>query len=313
MLYTRKCQHVRSIRNKESNLSLKNTLKHLNHPLNKSNKIAAMLRILKWQIGSRLVPGDVIYKWVNDSKIVARTGETGVTGNIYCGLHEFPDMAFLLHVLRKDDLFVDIGANVGSYTVLACSAIGARGYCFEPVPSTYARLMTNIRLNDLGDRVTSLNVALGNSRGEIHFSSDQNCSNHVIADDETAESKITVDVSTLDEELKEVPLLMKIDVEGYETPALEGAQSTLRNEELCAVIMELNGSGSRYGYDESKILSMMSDHGFKTYSYDPFERTLINLEGKNLNEGNTIFIRNLDRILERIKVAAKIEVHGVSI
>ena len=84
----------------------------VNHPLNNSNKIAAIIRFMKWQVGSRLVPGEVIYKWVNDSKIVARSGETGVTGNVYCGLHEFADMAFLLHVLRKDDLFVDIGANV---------------------------------------------------------------------------------------------------------------------------------------------------------------------------------------------------------
>lgn len=295
-------------------MSLVNTLKHLvNHPLNKSNKIAAIVRFLKWQVGSRLVPGEVIYQWINNSKIVARTGETGVTGNIYCGLHEFPDMAFLLHVLREGDLFVDIGANVGSYTVLASSAIGARGYCFEPVPSTYARLMTNIRLNNLGEHVVSLNIALGNSRGEIHFSSDQNCMNHVIADNEITENKITVTVSTLDEELKDDPFLMKIDVEGYETPALEGADNTLRNKELCCVIMELNGSGKRYGYDESKILSMMSDYGFKTYSYKPFERSLINLEGKNLTEGNTIFIRNMDRIMERIKAASKIEVHGVSI
>lgn len=137
--------------------------------------------------------------------------------------------------------------------------------------------------------------------------------NHVIADDEITKNKIIVNVSTLDEELKDPPFLMKIDVEGYETPALEGAENTLKNEELCAVIMEVNGSGNRYGYNESKILSMMSDYGFSTYSYKPFERELINLEGKNLTEGNTIFIRDMDRILERIKAAPKIEVHGVLI
>lgn len=295
-------------------MSIANTLLHLvNHPINKSNKLSAIVRFLKWQVGSRLVPGEVIFKWINDSKIVSRTGETGVTGNIYCGLHEFPDMAFLLHVLRKGDLFVDIGANVGSYTILAASAIGARGYCFEPVPSTYSRLMTNIRLNDLDRRVTSLNVALGNSKGEIHFSSDQNCMNHVIAANEVTTNKIIVNVSTLDEEVKDIPFLLKIDVEGYETPALEGARRTLSNEGLCAVIMELNGAGNRYGYDESKVVSMMSDFGFKTYSYSPFERKLTNLEGKNLSEGNTIFIRNMERVSERIRSATKIEVHGVLI
>lgn len=51
---------------------------------------------------------------------------TGATGNIYVGLHEFEDMAFLLHVLRRTDLFVDVGANIGSYTILAGGAAGAK-------------------------------------------------------------------------------------------------------------------------------------------------------------------------------------------
>ena len=106
-------------------------IKHLlNHPLNRPNKIAAIVRFLKWQAGSRLVGGGVIYPWLGDAKIIASPGETGVTGNIYCGLHEFEDMAFLLHVLRQGDLFVDIGANAGAYTVLASAVTGARTYCF---------------------------------------------------------------------------------------------------------------------------------------------------------------------------------------
>lgn len=291
-----------------------NTLKHLlSHPLNKSNKTGAIIRFIKWQIGSRLVPGDVLFNWVNNSKMLVCNGETGFTMNIYCGLHEFSDMAFLLHVLRKEDLFVDIGANVGAYTILACSAIGATGYCFEPVPSTYIKLMTNINLNNIEKNVISLNIAIGNAKGKISFSSNENCLNHVIADGEEVKNIIDVNISTLDEELKGDPLLIKIDVEGYETPALEGAKNTLKNNNLCAVIMELNGCGSRYGFDESKILQMMFDYGFKAYSYDPFKRELLRLDGKNLSEGNTLFIRNIGHVLERIKEAPKIHIHGTSI
>ncbi len=96
--------------------------------------------------------------------------------------------------------------------------------------------MTNIRLNNIEENVIFLNIALGNSKGEIYFSSDQNCTNHVIADD----------VSTLDSELKGDPFLIKIDVDGYETPVLEGAENILKNDNLCSVIMELNESDGRY-------------------------------------------------------------------
>jgi len=278
------------------------------HPLNKSHRMLAIINFLKWQVGSRLVSGSVIFDWINGSKLIAHNGETGATGNIYLGLHEFPDMGFLLHVLRERDLFVDIGANIGSYTILASSVIGSKTVCFEPVPSTYERLMAHIRINNLESQVVPLNTALGNSKGEIYFSSDQNCMNHVIADGEKVKNKIIVNVSILDDELKECPFLIKIDVEGYEKPTLEGAKNILANNKLCCVIMELNGSGDRYGYDESKILGMMFDYGFKAYSYNPLERELVELPDKNTNEGNTIFIRNIKRVQERIEKAPFIKI-----
>ncbi len=56
---------------------------------------------------------------------------------------------FLLHFLRCDDLFVDIGANIGSYTVLAGAVVGATCLAVKPIPSTYESLLDNIHLNRL--------------------------------------------------------------------------------------------------------------------------------------------------------------------
>lgn len=286
------------------------------HPLNRKNKVLAILNFLRWQMVSRLSLREgegVINNWVNGSKLIAYSGETGATGNIYLGLHEFQDMGFLLHTLRDKDFFIDIGANIGSYTVLASSVIGAKTVCFEPVPSTYKRLNDNIIINHIGSKVESLNLALGNSTGEIYFSSDQNCMNHIIANNENNSNKITVNLSTLDKELKKDPFLIKIDVEGYELPVLEGAQKILSSTELCGVIIELNGSGERYGHDESKILSMMIDYGFKPYAYDPIIRNLVELNEKNKNEGNTIFIRNLERVNKRIKESPLVKIFDTEI
>ena len=290
------------------------TLRYLvDHPLNRKNKVDAIVKFFRWQIGSRLIVGDVVCNWINNSKFIARAGEEGITGNIYCGLHEFVDMAFLLHSLRDDDLFVDVGANVGSYTILACAVVGSRVYCVEPVPSTFDKLLCNIRINGVEDCVVASNIALGNMKDEIHLSSDENCANHVLAEGERSNQSVAVKVSTLDEELTQVPFMIKIDVEGYEYPALQGAQNLLKVDDLCSVIMELNGSGERYGFDEREIISMMLDLGFNTYSYEPFSRILTSLGGKNSSNGNTIFIRDLDRVVARISNAPKIEVNGVSI
>jgi len=293
-------------------MALLSVLKFItDHPLNRDQKLRSVVRFAKWQVGSRLVPGAVAYDWINGSRFLVSAGETGLTGNIYTGLHEFADMGFLLHVLRSEDLFVDVGANVGSYTILACSAVGARGIAFEPVPGTYRRLVENVRLNHLDERVVPVNKGVGARQGSIAFTSDGDTTNHALAAGENCANSVSVELTTLDEYLQgESPSLAKIDVEGYETPVLEGATATLAKPSLRAMIMELNGSGTRYGYDESHILELMFDHGFRTYSYNPLNRTLIDLEGKNLDSGNTLFIRDKAWVENRIGTAPRLSVNG---
>jgi FkbM family methyltransferase len=280
--------------------------------MNRDRRIPALVNFCKWQIASRLLPGPMLYDWVNGSKIIIRRGETGLTGNLYCGLHEFADMGYLLHALDPEDLFVDVGANVGSYTILACAAVGARGYCFEPVPSTYRRLMDNLRINDLLGRVEALNIGLSDKPGELAFTADENAANHVLAVNETSSDSVRVKVLPLDAILGEdEPSIMKIDVEGFETLVLGGAHTTLSRTTLHSVIMELNGSGARYGFADKKLLELMSGYGFSTYRYEPFSRTLSSLEGRNASSGNTLFLRGEPAIRARLAAAPRVKVGPV--
>lgn len=77
--------------------------------------------------------------------------------------------------------------------------------------------------------------------------------------------------------------------------------------------MELNDSGSRYGFEEEGILNMMINHGFATYTYEPFLRELKALNGKNNSSGNTLFIRDEALVKERIKKSSRILVGSVKI
>ena len=110
-----------------------------NHPLTRDHRAAGFARLFRWQVESRL-RREVIVPWVGGVRLAARRGMTGATGNIYAGLHEFADMAFTLHFLRPDDLFLDVGANIGSYTLLASGVCKARTIAFEPDPETMALL-----------------------------------------------------------------------------------------------------------------------------------------------------------------------------
>jgi FkbM family methyltransferase len=277
------------------------------HPVNRDQRARALLKYFKWQIGSRLLLGQAIIPWINGARLIVQRGDTGVTGNIYCGLHDFADMTYLLHVIERDDLFVDIGANLGSYTVLACAAKGARGYCFEPVPGTFARLTDNIRLNDLSDRVVACNLGIADKSGRLTFTASQDTTNHVVTDAEKGLDTVHVEVQPLDIALRgESPSVIKIDVEGFEVPVLEGARTTLANPALHSVILELNGSGRRYGYQDQRIVAVMHESGFSAYRYEPASRELTHLGDQVGHAGNTLFIRDAARITERLKRASKV-------
>ena len=278
-----------------------------NHPLSRGRKVRALADYFKWKIGCRLVPGQVIYDWINGSRIIVRRGETGVTGNLYCSLHDFADMAYLLHTLSPEDLFVDAGANVGSYTVLACAAKRAMGICFEPVPSTFERLMDNIRINNLCDRVIAKNIGLSDREGDLVFTAGEDTTNHIVAGDELASNVVRVKVLPLDAILGgATPSLLKIDVEGYEMAVLEGARQTLGNQRLHSVIMELNGSGRRYGFKDGEIVAYMDSLGFSTFRYEPFSRELTSIAAQDCLSGNTLFIRDAHEMQARLKQAPKI-------
>ncbi len=123
-------------------------------------------------------------------------------------------------------------------------------------------------------------------------------------------SVIDVPVKSLDEIAGEFkPSLIKIDVEGFETEVISGATSILRQENLFAVIMELTGAGARYGFDELALHRRMIDYGFKPYSYSPLNRKLLALEGKNTSSGNTLYIRNINLVTERIQMALRFSVN----
>lgn len=148
------------------------------HPLTHDRKLAAFARFVRWQVESRL-RSEVVVPWIAGTRLAARRGMHGVIGNIYCGLHELIEMAFTLHLLRAGDLFDDIGANVGSYTVLAAGVCRARVVAVKPSAVAGAALAKNIALNRLGDRVSVEAAALGNSIEELAFSTGQDTTNHV--------------------------------------------------------------------------------------------------------------------------------------
>ena len=292
---------------------LGNTLRYLvAHPVNERRRLSGVLRYARWQLGSRLVPGPVAVQMIDGVRILAAPGTPGATGAVYFGLHEFNDMALTLQFLRQDDLFVDAGANVGSYTLLAAST-GARCMSFEPLPATYQKLVANIGLNGWQSRVEAMNAGLGAVGGEIRFTVDEDTANHVAYPNDQGRTTL-VPVVTLDETLAgQHPTLIKIDVEGYEIEVIRGARKILAEQGPLALIVEINDASHHYGSSEAEFLELMEDlGGYRPYDYDPVERRLAPLTGVSQRSNNTIFTSDPAAVSDRVQSAPRRTVFGKS-
>ncbi len=286
-----------------------NTLKFIiNHPATQRDKWGAVRRYVSWQVQSRTFRHPVVYPFVENSHLIIESGMTGATGNIYTGLHEFEDMMFLLHLLRAGDLFADVGANIGSYTVLASSVVGAKSISFEPVPSTYLHLKNNVSINNIESSVELYNAGVGQEKARLNFTSSLDTMNHVVNTPSDASETIQVDIVTLDSILENRnPVLIKIDTEGFEMAVLQGAMSTIAKPSLLAIIIELNGSCQRYGISEKDIHELVTMRGFSPATYDPFTRKYSINESFNLH-GNTIYLRNDMEVEKRLMTSRKYNV-----
>lgn len=110
----------------------------INHPLNSKRKILAVVSFFHWQIKLRLVyPDEIVVFFTNRSKFIVKKERIGLTGNLYCGLHEFENMMFLLHFLRSEDHFFDIGANVAATPYWQMPTLVLKPFHSNPYPQQW--------------------------------------------------------------------------------------------------------------------------------------------------------------------------------
>jgi FkbM family methyltransferase len=284
----------------------------MSHPLTRSRKAATLSGIVGWRLGRNILPGPIAIPFVNATRLFVANETWEAAYNMHFGLAEFEHMGLVLHALRPDDLFVDVGANIGSYTILASGAVGARSVAFEPVPVTFYWLTENIRLNNIASRVAAKNVAVGAATGVVEVSTGIDCMNHVMADGESSDGQQAVPLVSLDGVLADdMVSLIKIDVEGFEGEVLKGAAATLQSPTLLAAIVEINGSGSRYGVGNLDLHGHMVRQGFRCVGYDPLERKVTPRDTEPEGRGNAIYVRDIERLRRRVETAPQYRVRDV--
>ena len=260
------------------------------HPLTKNSVGIALFKYIRFNTIQRIYPKARVYKWIADLKFYAQIGDAGIVANIYYKLFDYEDSMFLIHHLKKEDLFVDVGANVGHYSMLAAGICGADVMAFEPIPSTFSKLNRNVNLNKLSNKIKLFNIGLGEESSYLNFTTTKDVMNSVAQ--EYDKDVVRLEVKRLDDVLKDKTLVfLKIDVEGFEYFVLKGAKNVLAKKSLKYIIIEFNFSSSKFGHTNQEIFGLLTANDFVPIQYNIENKIVTVVNTYNKDKFNTIFIR----------------------
>jgi FkbM family methyltransferase len=193
------------------------------------------------------------------------------------GVYEPLATEIVLERLRPGARFVDVGANIGYFTLLAARAVGPNGavYAFEPEPENHAILKRNVE--HAGYRnVTLSGRAVSDRRGTLMlYCSESNRGDHRLYASESDRRAIEVDVVPLDEELADVPAVdfIKMDIQGAEAHALAGMVHLIERSESVDLLTEFWPWGiAKCGGDPGAFVERLLELGFDLEELDEERR-----------------------------------------
>ena len=161
--------------------------------------------------------------------------------------------------LKPGDLFLDIGANIGSYTIWAAEC-GAEVISLEPAEDTFTLLAENILLNHY--QVFAMQAAAGAECGFAAFTNGRDCVNKF-----DPAGVVQIRVVALDSVIGDrVVAGMKVDVEGFEINVLLGCSRALAEQRIKLIQLEWNStSKTAVGTDRAPVAELLRNYGYRLY------------------------------------------------
>ena len=253
-------------------------------PASRGQRLRAAGRTIKYDVRTRYLKRPTVAAIGDHSKIIAYPGETNSPHAAYRNPPNWEMLVWRAR-LRPGDLFVDVGANVGIYTIYMLD-LGLRVIAFEPDPRNAGRLREHLALN--GYHAQVLQKAVSDHCGAVRFTQGLDSYNHLIL---SGTDGIEVQATTLDEVLGEqVVDGMKIDVEGAERLVLEGARQALTAHRIRLLQLEWSSDAvqNTLSEDRTPVAELLRGYGYVLYRPDRDRADLHEISG-SVPTGTDIF------------------------
>ena len=196
------------------------------------------------------------------------------------GIYEPTETDLLKRELKPGQTFVDIGANIGYYTLIAARLVGPAGrvFAFEPDPANFALLKKNVERNGYDNVVLVGKAVSDRTRSARLYRSETNRGDHRLYDSRDGRKSLRVQAAALDDfflNRDKTIHLIKMDIQGAEAAALAGMKALVRKNRRLKLITEfsptaLKNSGSK----PSQYLKNLGKMGFKFWEISEKEKSL---------------------------------------
>jgi len=270
------------------------------HPYTRDRRVRRLGRWVAWQAWQRAVRRPWTVTMHGDVRVVCHPHDMVASMALYHGLYDMEEMSFLLAWLRPGDTFVDVGANIAPYSLLAASVDGVRVVAFEPGDEARERAAANVALNGADERLVLSAAAVSDRDGLARLTTAHLPTDHLVGGDAgvSADGLPTREVPTirLDTYDSRHGLgrvgLVKVDVEGHELDVLTGAAGVLARNRP-ALVVEVNEP-------VAPLVAWIDAAGYVPVRYDWERRELVARGAPSGRGGNVVLVPDLDAARARL-------------
>jgi len=282
-----------------------------NQPVARHQPIKVLLRFANAEIINTWLGYPFLISHEFGVALIVERGHHATRSHYFFGLQDFTDELFAIHFLREGELFIDIGANLGIFSIMVAAATGARVIAVEPSPSSSQIFRRHIALNGMMDRITLIEACAGDANDTAFIKNTVDMDNFIVLDGEDLQPGMAqIPMIRIDDVIDgTIPCAMKMDVEGFEMQALKGATQLLDRQNLQAITVEISDFSHRFGVSPEETHKFIAGFGFTAVTYDPLLRMLTPVvpgdrsHKTTLYNYKTIYIRNFDEARRRLSSA----------
>lgn len=244
-------------------------IKILNHPENQGRPLRTMGRVGWWKLNQLFFHLPAIVTLVDDTQIICEPASSYGSYVVYARYPEPLEMSFFEHYLRATDVVVDVGANIGAWSLIAATK-SPQGtiIAFEPTPVAN-KLRANLRLNNFTN-VEVRSEVVSNKDGFEQFSIPKESEiSHITTSKKGSRKLKAMTLDTLiaqHHQIKKIDFL-KIDVEGAEMKVLQGARKLFAKQKIELVLFEFGKKAANFGYTFADMYTFFDSQKFDLYEF----------------------------------------------